>query len=116
MKLFAMFLAVILSTFAPAGYAKTKALSPDAMVKALYETNETPSNPFFQTKNRALLDRYFIKDLADLIWKDALSAQGDLGALDYNPLFGSQDPQITNLKIMESGLAADINGAVWCAA
>ena len=35
-----------------------------------------------------------------MIWDDYRSANGDLGALDYNPLYASQDPQITDFKII----------------
>jgi hypothetical protein len=97
----------VLITSATFAQAKPVALGPDALVEKLYKVNETDDSPFFQAKNRAIVDRFFMKDLADLIWKDAVTAKGDLGALDYNPLYGSQDPQITEFKIVPTGLAAD---------
>jgi len=87
--------------------SKTKTLGPDAIVKNLYQVQNAGSGPFFQTRNRALVDRYFMKDLADLIWKDAVHAKGEVGALDFDPLYASQDPQISDFKISESGWAAD---------
>ena len=54
---------------------------PEQLVSNLYRQHKRQS-PFFQTKKRALLDRYFEKQLADLIWKDALSARGEVGAMD----------------------------------
>ena len=54
----------------------------------------------FQDTNRALVEQYFDKELAAMIWDDYRSANGDLGALDYNPLYASQDPQITDFKII----------------
>lgn len=54
-----------------------------------------------------LVDRYFSKDLADMILKDAVAAKGEIGAIDFDPLFGSQDPQVTAFKINKSGWAAD---------
>lgn len=77
------------------------------MVKNLYEEQNAGAGPFFQTKSRVLVERYFMTDLAGLIWKDYVSAKGDIGALDFDPLYGSQDPQITDFKILVSGVAAD---------
>jgi len=110
MKPLAPFLALLLIVvLSSAGRAetKTKALGPVAIVKDLYRVQQADNGPFFQTKNRAIVDQYFMKDLADRIWKDALSAKGDIGALDFDPLFGSQDPQITEFKMIETGRAAD---------
>jgi len=86
--------------------SKTKSLGPDAIVKNLYQVHNAGDGPFFQTRNRALVDRYFMKDLADLLWKDAVHAKGEVGALDFDPLYASQDPQISDFKISESGWAA----------
>ncbi len=72
------------------------------MVKNLYHAQNAGSGPFFQSKSSVLVERYFMKDLADLIWKDYLNAKGDIGALDFDPLYGSQDPQISDFKILES--------------
>jgi hypothetical protein len=66
---------------------KTKqTLAPDVVVKNLYATHDTGKSPFFQSKNRALVDRYFTKELADLIWKEAVCQQenGGICNLDFN--------------------------------
>ena len=73
--------------------------SPDALVAELYRQSERNHSPFFQTKNRALLDKYFVKDLAGLIWKDALNSRGEVGAIDGDPLFNAQDTEITKFSI-----------------
>lgn len=93
-----------LETTAAAGEAKKTA--PDALVKDLYEQHNKKNSPFFQTKNRALVDKYFDKNLADSIWKDAKSANGEVGALDGDPLYDAQD---TNIKKFAVG-AAKITG------
>lgn len=64
----------------------------------LYQQHAKRS-PFFQTKNRALLDTYFTKKLADLLWKDALSSQNEVGALEGDPLYNAQDMAIKKLVI-----------------
>jgi len=89
------------------GFAQSKTSTPDGIVKNLYAAQKAGSGPFFQTKSRVLVDKYFRKDLADLIWKDAIASKGKGGALDFDPLYGSQDPQITNFIIMETGWGGD---------
>jgi len=71
---------------------------PEQLVSNLYRQHKRQS-PFFQTKKRALLDRYFEKQLADLIWKDALSARGEVGALDGDPLFNAQEVAIRKFVV-----------------
>jgi hypothetical protein len=74
-------------------------ISPNQLVTSLYQQHKKHS-PFFQGKNRALLDRYFAKELADLIWKDATRPnQDEVGALDGDPLFNAQDMKITKFVL-----------------
>lgn len=73
--------------------------APDVLIKDLYASEKNGSSPFFQTKNRALVDRYFDVDLADLIWEDAVNANGEVGALDFDPLYNAQDTEITAFMI-----------------
>ena len=87
--------------------SKKKEVAPHVIVKSLYGAHKSGASPFFQTKNRARVDKYFRKDLADLIWKDAVSAKGEAGAIGFDPLYGSQDPQITNFIIMDTGWGGD---------
>ncbi len=99
------FISVALTAFT---FAQDKAkLGPDEMIASLYKAHKADAGPFNQTKSRALVDRYFMKDLAGMIWKDAVASKGEVGAIDFDPLFGSQDPQITDFKISNSGWTAD---------
>jgi Protein of unknown function (DUF3828) len=79
--------------------AQTPATAPDALVKELYEQHDKKTSPFFQTKDRALVDKYFDKTLADLIWKDANNSSGEVGAIDGDPLYNAQDMEIKNFSI-----------------
>lgn len=72
--------------------------SPEKVVANLYRQHAKQS-PFFQTKNRALVDMYFTKKLADLIWKDALGSKEEVGALDGDPLYNAQDMDIKKFAI-----------------
>ena len=81
--------------------------APDAVVKTLYAAQKAGSGPFFQTRSRELVDEFFVKEFADLIWNDAVKAHGEVGAIDFDPLYGSQDPQITHFRILETGWGGD---------
>ena len=87
--------------------SKTKPTNPNVIIKNLYKAQKAGTGPFFQTKSRAVVDKYFTKSLADLIWKDAVAAKGEVGALDFDPLFGVQDPTVTEFVIMDTGWGGD---------
>jgi hypothetical protein len=74
-------------------------MSPDALVKDLYHAHDRKRGPFFQTKSRALLDKYFEKSLADMIWKDRVTSKGEVGVLDGDPLYDAQDFEIKNFAV-----------------
>ena len=75
------------------------ASSPDGLVKDLYRVHKQKHSPFFQTRSRALVDKYFEKSLADLIWKDARTSKGEVGVIDGDPLYDAQDMEIKNFAI-----------------
>jgi hypothetical protein len=79
--------------------AQQTTTAPDALVKDLYAQHDKKNSPFFQTKNRALVDKYFEKSLADLIWKDANDSSGEVGAIDGDPLYNAQDIEIKNFSV-----------------
>ena len=59
----ALFLLVSSTGFAQ---SKPKVMTPETVVKNLYAARKSQkTDPFFQKKNRALLDKYFTKNLAD---------------------------------------------------
>lgn len=75
------------------------AVAPDALVRSLYAVEKTGKGPLFQKKSRVLVDKYFNKELADLLWKDAVTSNDGVGALDFDPLHNAQDTQIALFKI-----------------
>ena len=91
--------AVILSGFAATTAQTSPAASPDALVRDLYRVHNQKHSPFFQTRSRALLYKYFEKSLADLIWKDAVTSKGEVGVIDGDPLYDAQDMKITHFAI-----------------
>ena len=90
---------------------ESRGSDPEAIVKDLYKAHDAHKGPFSQTENRGLIDRYFTKELAALIWKDAVTANGEIGALDFDPLYDSQDPQITAFKIGKMKLRGNTEDA-----
>lgn len=94
-----------------AGGAESQTATAAALVADLYKQHDAKKSPFFQTKNRALVDKYFTKQLADLIWKNATSSSGEVGAIDGDPLYNTQDPDIKNFAIgvaKVTGLVASV--------
>lgn len=82
-----------------AGGGESQAAGVEALVADLYKQHDSKKSPFFQTKDRALVDKYFSKPLADLIWKDATSTSGEVGAIDGDPLYNAQDTEIKGFSI-----------------
>jgi hypothetical protein len=84
-----------------------KPMSADALVADLYKAHDQKRSPFFQTKSRALLYKYFERTLADMIWKDRVTSKNEVGVIDGDPLYDAQDMEIKNFAIGR----AEIDGA-----
>lgn len=84
------------------------ATAPDALVADMYKQHDAQKSPFYQNKDRKLVDKYFAKATADMIWKDAKESadDGGVGALGADPLYNAQDTEIKNFKVGQ----ADIKG------
>jgi len=93
----------------PSQTSSVKRLAPDALVADLYKEHNAKRSPFFQTRSRARVDKYFERDLGNLIWKDAVTSKNEVGAIDGDPLYDAQDMEIKNFAIgtpaYEKGLA-----------
>ena len=94
--------ATLLFLVAPLAQAQRAQTTPDSVVRSLYTAHKNRrTDPLFQMKNRTLLEKYFAKDLADLLWKDAKTSaeKNEVGALDGDPLYNAQDMKITAFRI-----------------
>jgi len=80
--------------------------SPRAVV-VFYKQHDAKQSPFWQKKSRARVDRYFTKQLADLIWKDAHGPKDEAPTLDGDPLYDAQDTQIKAFQIGTATIKAD---------
>ena len=81
--------------------------TPVAIVRELYKQHDAQNSPFFQTNDRAAVDQYFTKPLADLIWQDAVNAKGAVSAIDVDPLYNAQRTKITDLKVQTDQVEGD---------
>ena len=92
--------------------ARSKAASaapatPDAVVRELYKVHRNGSGPLFEKRGRKLHEQFFDRKLADLIWKDLTETPaGEVGHIDFDPLYNAQDTQIKGFKVG----AADVRG------
>ncbi len=75
--------------------ALTKRPGPDAprsaadrLVRALYFEHQKEENPFRETKDRAVVDQFFVKPVADQIWKGKKAQKTNL-------LFNAPDAVVT---------------------
>jgi hypothetical protein len=82
-----------------AGKPESKGLDPDAILRELDKAHDAQKGPFFDRTNRNLAEKYFTKKLAALVVKDAAKSDDEVAAIDFDPLYDSQDPQVKNFKI-----------------
>ena len=100
-------IAMLVFAFAPAMFSQTRKAGPataEALVADLYKAQKLKRGPFFQTRSRALVDKYFTRSLGDLIWKDARSSKGEVGVIDGDPLYDAQDMEIKNFAIGQASV------------
>lgn len=88
-------------------FAADKVAAPEALVAKLYKAHDAEKSPFFQDKDRALVDHYFTKELADFLWNDAKESKGEVGVIDFDPLYNAQDTEIKNFAVNK----AKVDGA-----
>jgi hypothetical protein len=86
---------------------ETVQLAPDALIRDLYKTHNRNNGQILQTKSRRLLDKYFAKNLAGLIWVDLTTHKDEVGVLDFDPFYNTQDPLIKNLSVARATVTGD---------
>jgi hypothetical protein len=120
MKIKVALLATLVLAFGSIGFAqsKTKTIEPNGIVKNLYANQKTGSGLFFQTKSRAFVDKYFRKDLADLIWNDSskermvsfqFKQSRDKSWKIYDVHYRSNDGQVTLAENLIKASASQIS-------
>jgi hypothetical protein len=74
--------------------------TPDGVVRELYRVHNDGRGPLFEKRGRKWHEKFFDRKLADLIWKDLTETpEGEVGHIDFDPLYNAQDTQIKNFRV-----------------
>ena len=74
--------------------------SPATVIRELYRVHNNGKGGIFEAKGRKFIYKFFDQKLADLIWKDITQTPaGEVGSLDFDPLYNAQDTGVTNFQI-----------------
>jgi hypothetical protein len=76
----------------------------DRLVRALYFEHNKTENPFREKKDRTLIDQYFAKPIADLIWSDAQKSAGKVNRVKINLLFNAPDTSIKKTWVLPAAI------------
>ena len=73
---------------------------PADFVRALYaNAGAAAPDPVFGVTSRKALLETFEGPIVDLLWRDLVDAQGEVGRMDAHYLFDAQDDEISNLQV-----------------
>jgi len=82
--------------------------SPDSVVRELYRVHNNGRGGVFEAKGKKYIYKFFDQQLADLIWKEiSQTPEGEVGNLDFDPLYNAQDTKITKFQIGRPALRGD---------
>lgn len=77
----------------------------DRLVRALYFEHSKQENPLLETKDRALIDQFFAKSTADLIWRNVSTPAAKLKQTRTNPLFGAPNEAVKKMWVLPAAVA-----------
>ena len=88
-----------------AGFASTQPGSSNLdtgkeLVAQLYKEHSGKSDPLQYPASKKLLPNYFYKPLLDLYLKDQEDSKGEVGKIDFDPLYNAQDFEISDFKLV----------------
>ncbi len=72
----------------------------DRLIRALYFEHNKKENPMRETKDRALIDQFFAKPVADLIWIDVKKSSSQINRSKTNLLFNAPDASIKKTWVL----------------
>jgi hypothetical protein len=75
----------------------------DRLIRALYFEHNKKENPLLETKDRTLIDQFFTKATANLIWRNA--STGKLKKTKVNPLFNAPNEDIKKAWVLPAAVA-----------
>ena len=82
--------------------------SAASVIRELYRVHNDGKGGVFEARGKKYIYRFFDQKLADLIWKDITETpEGEVGNLDFDPLYNAQDTGITNFQIGKPTVEGD---------
>ncbi|GAB3026181.1 hypothetical protein [Spirosoma pulveris] len=72
----------------------------DRLVRALYFEHNKTENPMRETKDRTLIEQFFAKPTAELIWNDAKKSVGKLNRKKINGLYNAPDEAVKKTWVL----------------
>jgi hypothetical protein len=95
-----LLLVILGSLFSQAAQRAQPTNSPESVIRELYRVHNNGKGGVFEAKGKKYIYKFFDQKLADLIWKDITETpEGEVGRLDFDPLYNAQDTGITNFQI-----------------
>lgn len=81
---------------------------PETVVKELYRVHRNGYGHIFEKQGRKQQQKFFERSLAALIWKNLTQTpEGEVGNIDFDPLFNAQDTQIKNFRVGAAVIKGD---------
>jgi hypothetical protein len=106
-SLFLLPLALVSATSMP-GQTAEILQSPTSVIGDLYRVHNNGRGHLFDARGKVSLYKFCDKQLADLMWKDIHDTlKGDVGNLDFDPLYNAQDMKITQFQFGSPVLEGD---------
>jgi hypothetical protein len=75
------------------------ATSPTKVVTDLYTAHKGKADPLQDPASKKLLGAYFEKGLLSLYLKDQAESKGEVGKLEFDPLYAAQDFEIKDFSV-----------------
>jgi Protein of unknown function (DUF3828) len=83
--------------------------TPSDVVRELYKVHRNGNGHVFEKEGRKHQLRFFDAKLAALLWKDLTETpEGELGRIDFDPLYNAQDTQIKNFRVGAATVKGDV--------
>jgi hypothetical protein len=76
------------------------AATPTKVVTDLYNAHKEKADPLQYPASKKLLGAYFEKGLLSLLLKDQSESKGEVGKLDFDPLYNAQDFEIKDFSVV----------------
>ena len=90
----------LVAGFASAQSGSSNLATGKELVAQLYKEHSGKSDPLQYPTSKKLLPSYFYKPLLDLYLKDQEDSRGEVGKIDFDPLYDAQDFEISDFNLV----------------